>query len=351
MKYWLIPIICSYLFVSYFMIEVYLYFFTNLSYFDMVNPALFNRTIVDKDFVNKYIKIPNTQKYNESIKVGYENAKQKKIVLASLARDVELRTPDSIVKMEKIGECFQDYRIVMFENDSEDNSRELLTNWSKRNDKVVLMDCCDEGSCDCKLKTQNSYSLGWAGKKRIQKMRFYREKLLRYTTKNFSDFDYYISYDFDLQGGLYLDGLITSFEKDNWDMIFARGLQSMPSITRKRLILYDSLPYISGSMDFHHKHSLKHMFDKFDKDLGKNKVGSKFVLCKSGFNGLAIYNMKSILDKSYMKSDFYCEHIDLHYDMYTKGNNKIYYNPNMIMFAGQPGPDRIELLKNPLVVT
>ena len=30
---------------------------------------------------------------------------------------------------------------------------------------------------------------------------------------------------------------------------------------------------------------------------------------------------------------------------------KIYYNPNMIMFAGQPGPDRIELLKNPLVVT
>lgn len=351
MKYWLLLIIGLYLFISYFMIEVYIYFFTNLSYFDMVNPALFNRKIVDKKFVSKYIKIPNTHKYKESIRNGYNNASNKTIVLASLARNVELRTPDSIAKMEEIGKCFIDYRVVIFENDSDDNSRKLLNDWSEKNDKVILMDCCDKGSCDCKLKKEDSYELGWAGKKRIEKMRLLREELLRYSTKNFSDFDYYLLYDFDLQGGLYLDGLITSFEKDDWDMIFARGLQSMPQITKKKLILYDSLPYIPSNMSFKHKKSLKYMFDKFDKDLGKNKVGSKFILCKSGFNGLAIYNMKSIVDKSYTNSNFYCEHIDLNYDMYRNGNNKIYYNPNMIMFAGQPGPDRIELLKNPLVVT
>ena len=351
MQYWLLFIIGLYLFICYYMIEVYLYFFTNLSYFDMVNPALFKRTIVDEKFVNKYIKIPKSKKYKESIENGYKNAKNKTIVLAALARDVELRTPDSIVKMEKTGECFKDYRIVIFENDSKDKSRELLSEWSKKNNKVILMDCCDEGSCECKLKNENSYKLGWAGKKRIEKMRHYREKILRYTTKNFSDFDYYLLYDFDLQGGIYLDGLITSFSKDDWDMVFARGLQSMPQITKKRLILYDSLPYIPDYMDFNHKRNLQYMFNKFDKDLGKKNVGSKFIKCKSGFNGLSIYNMKSIIDKSYTKSDFYCEHIDLHYDMYNKGNDKIFYNPNMIMFAGQPGPNRIELLKNPLVVT
>ena len=100
-----------------------------------------------------------------------------------------------------------------------------------------LLDCCDEGSCDCKLNSTDTYELGWAGQKRIQKMRHFREKVLRYSAKNFSNFDYYLTYDFDLQGGLYLDGLITSFSKNNWDMIFARGLQSMPQITKKKLIL------------------------------------------------------------------------------------------------------------------
>ena len=333
------------------MIEVYIYFFTNLSYFDLVNPALFNRTIIDREFVNKYVKIPNSKKYKEMISKGYENARNKTIIITALARNVELRVPDSKHKLEKIGECFSDYRIIIYENDSEDDSRELLSEWTRDNKKVILLDCCDEGSCDCKLNTLETYQMGWAGKKRIQKMRHYREKLLKYSINNFSNFDYFLSYDFDLQGGLYLDGLITTFSEENWDMMFARGLQSLPEITRKRLILYDSLPYIPSNMDFNHKNSLQYMFRKFDNDLGHIKAGSKFVLCKSGFNGLAIYNMKSILNCSYKNSDFYCEHVDLHYDMHKKGKDKIFYNPNMILFAGQPGPDRIELLKNPLVVT
>jgi len=351
MQYWLLLIIGLYIFICYFMIEVYLYFFVNLSYFDLVNPEIFNRTIIDKEFVNRYIKIPNNKKYKESIEKGYKEAKTKTIVMTALTRDVELRVPDSKEKLEKIGECFKDYRIILYENDSEDDTRKLLSEWTKNNDKVILLDCCDEGSCDCKLNSIDTYELGWAGQKRIQKMRHFREKVLRYSTKHFSHFDYYLTYDFDLQGGLYLDGLITSFSKNNWDMIFARGLQSIPQITKKRLILYDSLPYIPTHMDFNHDKSLQYMFNKFDKDLGKKRVGSDFVRCKSGFNGLAIYRMESVNDSSYKNSDFYCEHIDLHYDMNKKGYDKVYYNPNMIMFTGQPGPDRVELLKNPFVVT
>lgn len=351
MQYWLLLIIGLYIFICYFMVEVYIYFFSNLSYFDLVNPEIFNRTIIDREFVNKYVKIPNSKKYKESIQRGYEEAKNKTIIITSLAREVELRISDSKNKLENIGKCFKDYRIIIYENDSQDDTRDMLLDWSKENEKVIILDCCDEGSCDCKLNSIDSYKSGWAGKERIEKMRHLREKLLIYCRNNFSHFDYYLTYDFDLQGGLYLDGLITSFSENNWDMIFARGLQSMPKITKKRLILYDSLPYIPMNMDFNHKNSLKFMFDKFDKDLGKVKAGSNFVRCKSGFNGLAIYKMKSVKDSSYKKSNFYCEHIDLHYNMSINGYDKIYYNPNMIMFTGQPGPDRIELLKNPLVVT
>lgn len=350
MQYWLLLIIGLYLVISYFMVEVYIYFCTNLSYFDLVNPSLFNRTIIDKKFVNRYVKIPNSKKYNKSITDGYEHVKDKTIVITSLTRDVELRIPDSRKKLEAIGECFKDYVIILYENDSNDDTRKLLLEWTEENNKVILLDCCEEGSCDCKLNNTNMYDLGWAGKKRIQKMRHFREKVLRHATTHYSHFDYYLSYDFDLQGGIYLDGLMTSFSKDNWDMIFARGLQSMPQITGNKLILYDSLPYIPMHMNFNHNKSLQYMFRKFDKDLGKKKVGSDFVRCKSGFNGLAIYKMSSVVNSSYKNSNFYCEHIDLHYDMNKKGHDKLYYNPNMIMFTGQPGPDRIELVKNPFVV-
>ena len=49
----------------------------------MVNPALFNRTVIEKDFVNKYIKIPNTKNkfINKKFKV---NKPIKKFIIASI---------------------------------------------------------------------------------------------------------------------------------------------------------------------------------------------------------------------------------------------------------------------------
>ena len=73
-------------------------------------------------------------------------------------------------------------------------------------------------------------------------------------------------------------------------------------------------------------------------------VGDNIVKSKSGFNGMAIYKMDAISNSSYMNTEKYCEHIDLHYDMYNNGYDRIYYNPSMVLFVGQNGPDRINLV-------
>ena len=39
------------------------------------------------------------------------------------------------------------------------------------------------------------------------------------------------------------------------------------------------------------------------------------------------YRMETLLNSTYMNSKKYCEHIDLHQDMYNKGYDKIYLNP------------------------
>ena len=62
-------------------------------------------------------------------------------------------------KLENIGKDFMEYKIVIFENDSDDESRVLLKGWMNENENVELMDCCDMGSCDCLLN--NAKDMIW----------------------------------------------------------------------------------------------------------------------------------------------------------------------------------------------
>ena len=339
--YWWIGI---YIFVSFFIIELIVYVSTNLNYYDMMHPNLVHGTIIDTENLRKYRKIPNTDEYKNKVQLGYDIARTKKIVILCLARDVEANVIMTRNKLESIGKDFLEYKIVIFENDSEDESRNLLKGWMNENENVDLMDCCDIGSCECRLKNAKGYDLGAISKGRMDNMRYYRETLLRYTTNKYYDYDYVMVYDFDISGSVYKDGLMTSFSSDkDWDMVFANGLQSLPMITFKKLALYDRLAYIPEDLDFQHGLSPAQLGRKLFNNIGKYNVGDDLVKCKSGFNGMAIYTMKCLRDSSYMNTERYCEHVDLHSDMYNNGYDEIYYNPSMVLFVGQCGPDAIKV--------
>jgi len=213
------------------------------------------------------------------------------------------------------------------------------------NENVDLMDCCDMGSCDCLLKNAKGYDIGSVSKGRINKMRYYRETLMRYATSKYNNYDYVIMYDFDISGIIYKDGLMTSFSSnDDWDAVFARGLQSLPNLISRKMVLYDPFPFIPDDLQFNHDLILN-TANKRQNDLLKHKIGDNLVKCKSGFNGMAIYKMNALLDSGYMNNtNKYCEHVDLFEDMYNKGYDKVYYNPSMVLFIGQGGPDRINFV-------
>jgi hypothetical protein len=137
---------------------------------------------------------------------------------------------------------------------------------------------------------------------------------------------------------------MTSFASEHdWDMVFANGLQSLPKITFKDIKLYDHLPYLSTTMEYDHKMTLSKV-EKEHSKLMKYKIGDGMVRRKSGFNGMAIYNMRCLVDSTYMNTERYCEHVDLHEDMYRGGYDRVYYNPSMVLFVGQVGKDRTNLL-------
>src|SRR5271155_1902253 len=79
-----------------------------------------------KDKVNEIYFYMNKGKYI---------AKNSTIVICGLARNIAKKLNTLKKRLEFIGDQFNDYRIVCFENDSEDNTRELLKQWNNDNSK------------------------------------------------------------------------------------------------------------------------------------------------------------------------------------------------------------------------
>lgn len=328
-----------YTFSCYFMTITIMYFFGTTTTFDLQNKAIYQDFIQSKDIP---VSMEEPKKFKINVEKGKSNMSKKTVVFGCLARDIEHNFKIMSRRLEIMGGFFKDYRIVIFENDSKDDSRQLFKNWSQKNNRVLLLNCCEEdGNCECKFNVKTLYSYGSTSQTRIDKMRSYRQKILDYVKTNYSDRDYYIIVDFDIPGAFYLDGFFSSFAREDFDMVFARGLTSFPFLLNQ-IQLYDGFAFIPENKSFDYKENdLNEMF-LINKTLNHTKIGSPWILCKSGFNGMAIYTMKSIMDCSYYSKDekFKCEHIDFHYDMNQKNHRRIYFNPSMVLFVGHQGPDR-----------
>ena len=68
--------------------------------------------------------------------------------------------------------------------------------------------------CDCKFRYSSGYHTGALSKNRIKKMAFYRNQYLKHINKYCKLYDYMMCFDFDLEGGLYIDGFLKNFDPD-----------------------------------------------------------------------------------------------------------------------------------------
>ena len=185
----------------------------------------------------------------DTIQKGKKIASQKKVTIAILARDVSHIFDKALKRIEAIGSLFGDYEVIIFENDSTDRSRELFKGWITCNPRVNLLECEDLGYKDCKFNTTSGYKLGVSSLDRMNLMSFFRNRYIEHFCKK-SDSDYLLVYDFDLNGGISLEGILHSIGcEDLWDAVFARGLSRFPPFGLTS-VMYDGLAYVSkGSED------------------------------------------------------------------------------------------------------
>ena len=351
--YWVwMTSILLYGFFCYVMIGVLLYFFADMTFFDFSNKKFYQEpfcSISDLQNLSIFSKNAKKEKRFETLKnLGYQNAKNYRVVFCFLARNSSYHVNKMRVKIETIGRHFKNYHVLLFENDSNDGTREMLQDWASENSKITILDCCSLGNCECKLDWKKATYDGVHSKSRIDKMRMMRQYMLDHVKKDFANWDYSIVMDFDLEGSIFKDGFFTSFAYNQFDVMFASGLTLFPVFFNKYM-LYDAWAFLAENDEIDNINKTDIIKDFFhqSKTLFKYPINFQIKKAKSGFNGFAIYKISSIMSASYINkiSNSNCEHIDLHLHMIDNGYSKIYFNPCAILFVGQQGEKRIKYLK------
>ncbi len=241
----------------------------------------------------------NSKEYTERVLSGYELASKSKLSVGGLCRDISHILPSTLARLEELSKYFKNTDFYFIENDSVDNTAELLMDWRMG------------GTVICKtLGMPRHGSVRTQG--RIEDMAMLRNNL-QDVIKNNTEADYVIIIDMDLEGFSY-DGILSSLTYQ-FDAMASNGLIYEDFQGEMRRMYYDSY----GS---------KFCPEKTEEELNQLILhrGEKPIRVDSGFGGLCLYETNAYLNSRYSVGDWlkYCEHIPFHYNM------DCYINPSQI---------------------
>ena len=295
-----------------------------ISYHQINNPEWYQALeFPEKEF------LPNDDNYFNKVKMGYDIMKNKTIIISGLARDIAKNIYLNIIRMELLGNKFKDYRILIFENDSTDGTRQIIHHNSIRNNKIILINCPENP--DCKLQLLSAVHEGVKSYDRFEKMANFRNRILNEVRSSFKNFDYLMVLDWDLTGPVSSDGIANCFYYSNWDVMAANGIVgNLLNKKGEKLNYYDSIAYVPKNKEPCNLtyiglclYTMKTWKLKFNR-------GDPPILVNSAFSGCALYKISSILNPQIKYTGEHCEHVTFHASMRNAGYDKIFINPSLI---------------------
>lgn len=267
--------------------------------------------------------------YNRFVQKGLVHARNKRIVICSLVRDVEAEMQNIVRKCSSVTKFFKDYAIVIVENNSDDQTRKMLIDWHKLNPKVTVLGCGVNNPDYCDIPTAKVKTVAHGTDfNRINKMAYLRNIYLDYVKDNLRHFDYIFMWDLDILGSVYIDGILHSIGKleDNKDinLMCAYGIRNIGMFS----VYYDSYAHVGVDEEYVHSRRNEHSINNRLQLLNLDR-GSELIECKSCFGGFAIYRISEIISKNLRYTqpgnELECEHLTL-----NKGITGKYVNPSMI---------------------
>lgn len=254
------------------------------------------------------------------------------VVVCGVVRDAAKGLRKNIPIMQQFCSQCRDYRVVVFENDSKDKSKELLLAWQATDrDRIAIF--CEDRQCGSATPTAKEVLCNPAfSSYRIGRMAKLRNQYMEYVWKQNWDADYLIVVDLDVCG-IELEGIKSSFETEQgWDAVTAFGYSNASPRLKPRY--YDTYALVPFGMEIVPQTTEQIVSRAYE--LGKIKRADPWIRVFSAFGGLAIYRYEAIKGLLYqvIKNDdaaveVRCEHFSIYKQMMERGYTYFYINPKM----------------------
>ena len=250
----------------------------------------------------------------ENIKLDY------KVIIAGCCRDVESYISNSIKIINDIGNNFKDYTVIIYENDSSDNTRNILTKLKKANYYYIF-----EDDINIPKRTERISR----GRNKIL------EKLFEINKTKYHDFLIMIDLDDRIQSGKIIDTINTCFTYKDWDVLTANSSIKYYDIwAYRKKGEKETDCWIDFDNDVENGMSSD---DAYNKNVGiflkPKPISNNLISVESAFGAVAVYKIESIGDCRYegiRNGNEICEHVPFH-ECLIKNNKKIFINTKMLI--------------------
>lgn len=248
-------------------------------------------------------------KNNLIIKSIKERIKSYNVIIYGTIRDIESDFLSSFINLELISKLFNKVQFIILENDSTDNTRKLLEEWSKNgpNRKIILLD-----------------NLNYYFPFRATRLAFCRNEILNYIKKEKLEKEYQYAIHCDLDNRFWSfnpDSICHFFDnscKGDWDMMSAvstgRSYYDYWAL-RCENTWFDKNIFSCENQGIRYETKV----DTFESLLKNSEAP---ILVQSSFNGMAIYKLKSLILSEYCAS-YFCNKCNNHNDGCREDNDHI----------------------------
>jgi hypothetical protein len=248
---------------------------------------------------------------------GRRRMRRSHAVFCGIARDNAAHLDKTLALIERMGAMFASYKVIVYENDSTDNTLALLQAWQ-----------CKLGTQKVKILHEHlewppAISDGGFSTRRFEILSYCRNKYVEELRRDeYAAYEHAIVLDMDLWN-FDTNGLAHSFGVDDavtpWSSISANGVFDGRTY-------YDALAFRSDEFP-----NTLHSEEQRYRAQRVYNIEDPLVPVKSAFGGLAIYKRACLIACAYTGTD--CEHVGMYAcQSRLEGCRGHYMNPAMQLF-------------------
>lgn len=250
--------------------------------------------------------------YADAVRRGEIHASQRDVVFVGMARQIGDILPLTIERIERLGEQFRSWSAVVVENDSTDDTKDVLHAWQSRRTGRVVADCRDLGREHLHLFERA----------RVERYAEYRNRYRDIAASRFRDADTVIALDLDAWGGWSDAGVLHSVA-----MLAEMPLAGAMASTSLYRAKTDGGVLCWGHYDLWalRLYGIRPRFEPW-QPLWLPPPGAAPIRVVSAFGGLTMYKADAFFNATYASHDGDIEHVGFHRSMAEVGWH-VYLNP------------------------